>query len=333
VGDRIAVLQAGLGALGRKLTPYLLERPRLEIVGAVDPDPELAGRDLGEVAGLERKLGIGISADLDGVPAAEAAVVTTVSDLAASLPLMRALIARGVNLVSSCEELSYPWQTNPELNAEIDAMAKAAGVSVLGTGVNPGFLMDTLPVALTALSRDVRKITVLRYQDARHRRLPFQRKIGAGNTLEEFAEKKRSGVLRHVGLTESMHLIAGRMGWRLDRTEDVIEPVIAAREVSSREITVKPGMAAGVFQLGLGYVGGEEKIRLEFRACLGEEEVQDTVILEGTPPLRFTAPEGVNGDIATCAILTNSIPVVLAAPPGLRTMADLPLVSWFAGSA
>jgi len=192
--------------------------------------------------------------------------------------------------------------------------------------------MDTLPVALTAISREVRKLTVLRYQDARPRRLPFQKKIGAGTTPEEFEEKKRSGVLRHVGLTESMHLIAGRMGWRLDRTEDVIEPVIAAREVSSQEIAVKPGMAAGVFQIGRGYVGGEEKIRLEFRACLGEEEVQDTIILEGTPPLRFTAPEGVNGDVATCAILTNSIPVVVAAPPGLRTMADLPLVSWFAGS-
>ena len=332
MGNRIAVLQAGLGALGRGLTAYLLERPSLEIVGAVDPDPGLVGRDLGEVGGLDRKLGIEVSADLDGAPAAEAAVVTTVSSLSAGLPLMRALVERGANIVSSCEELSYPWQTNPELSAEIDEMAKAAGVSVLGTGVNPGFLMDTLPVALTAVSRDVRKLTVLRYQDARPRRLPFQKKIGAGTTPEEFEEKKRSGVLRHVGLTESMHLIAARMGWRLDRTEDVIEPVIAEQEVSSQEITVKPGMAAGVFQIGRGYVGGEEKIRLEFRACLGEAEVQDTIILEGTPPLLFTAPEGVNGDVATCAILTNSIPVVVAAPPGLRTMADLPLVSWFAGS-
>ncbi|UCC67350.1 MAG: dihydrodipicolinate reductase [Armatimonadota bacterium] len=330
--DKMRVVQIGLGALGRMLTSYLLDRPQIEIVGAADLDPSLAGRDLGEVSGLGRKLGLAVCDDLrkpfaDGP--VDVAVLTTVSHLPAANPQIEALIACSTNVISSCEELSYPRLTAPETSAEIDRLARDAGVSVLGTGVNPGFLMDILPTALTAVCREVRKITVLRCQDARPRRLPFQQKIGAGLNLQQFEKKKADGSLRHVGLTESMHLIGSRLGWKLDHTEDIIEPVIAEREVSSDYITVKPGQAAGVYQLGLGYAGDEEKIRLEFRASLGEPDRQDTVIVEGVPDLKFTVPGGINGDVATCSILTNAVPTVIAAPPGLRTMADIPPLSWF----
>jgi len=328
----IKVVQVGLGALGRRLTPFLLERTGLQVVGAVDVDPRVVGRDLGEIAKLPGRVGIEVAASIDDAlseTAADAAVLTTVSTLAQVRPQLDELVRRKLNVISSCEELCFPWQTAPQPSAEIDRGAKAAGVSVLGTGVNPGFLMDILPISLTAISRAVRKITVLRYQDARFRRLPFQQKIGAGLTLDQFEEKKAAGTLRHIGLTESMRMIASRIGWQLDRTEDVITPVIADREVSSEYITVKPGMARGVQQIGSGYVGGDERIRLEFRAALGEQDVQDTVIVEGEPDMRFTIPGGVNGDVATCAILTNAIPVAVEAAPGLRTMADIPPVSWF----
>ena len=332
--SELRIAQVGLGALGRRLTPFLLERPRLQLVAAVDVDPRVVGRDLGEVAGLGRSLGIEVQGDPARAFAGQsidAAVVTTVSHLADAEPQIAELLRHRVNIVSSCEELSYPWETAPEISARIDRLAKDAGVSVLGTGVNPGFLMDLLPIALTAIVREVKKVTVLRYQDARPRRLPFQQKIGAGLTREQFEQKKAAGTLRHVGLTESMQMIASRFGWRLERTEDAISPVLAEAEVSSAEITVKPGMVRGVQQIGSGFVGGEERIRLEFRACLGEDDVQDTVIIDGDPSLRFTIPGGVNGDVATCAILTNAIPVVVNAPPGLRTMADVPVVSWFGG--
>ena len=263
---------------------------------------------------------------------------------------------------SSCEELAFPWPAAPDWSAEVDRLAKEAGVSVLGAGVNPGFLMDLLPAALTAICRRVDKITVLRHQDASVRRLPFQQKIGAGLTVREFQAKLASGSLRHVGLTESMHLIAWRLGWRLDRTEDTLEPILSEQEAQGAGCTaavdllrfrhqgcrrkdqeaIRIGVpavpqsairnpnseipiVAGVHQTGRGYVGGEERIVLDFRAGLGEP-VEDSVIIEGEPPLRFTFPGGVNGDVATCAILTNAIPSVLAAPPGLRTMAHVPPV-------
>jgi 4-hydroxy-tetrahydrodipicolinate reductase len=326
-------MQVGLGALGRRLTPYLLGRSRLRAVGAVDTDPSIIGRDLGEVAEIGRALGIvvsgGIRAALERAHAA-VAVHTTVSSLAVAKEQIEALLHHGLSIVSSCEELSFPWQSAPEIAADIDRHAKAAGRAVLATGVNPGFLMDYLPLVLTGICREVRKITVLRYQDARVRRLPFQQKIGAGLTLEQFAGKKADGSLRHVGLTESMQMIASRLGWKLDRTEDRIEPVIGAVE-AQHGAPVQTPLVAGICQLGLGYVDGEERIRLEFRAAIGEKDVQDTVIIDGEPPLRFTATGGVNGDIATCAILTNAIRTVAEAPPGLWTMADLPPTTWFAG--
>jgi hypothetical protein len=334
VSATIGVVQVGLGALGRRLTPYLVERRNLRIVAAVDTDAALLGRDLGDISGLGRSLGIEVADRLDPATCAtqpQVAVHTTVSSLAEATAQIASLLDQGIHVVSSCEELSFPWQAAPDLAGEIDRQARAVGLAVLGTGVNPGFLMDFLPTALTAICRDVCKVTVLRYQDARFRRLPFQQKIGAGLTPEEFDRKKADGSLRHVGLTESMHLIADRLGWRLDRTEDIIEPVIADARIASEHLTVEPGRAAGVYQRGLAYQDGEEKIQLEFRACLGEAEVQDTVIIDGTPSLRFTIPDGVNGDVATCAILTNAIPSVLTAPPGLRTMADVPAVSWFSG--
>ncbi len=256
---------------------------------------------------------------------------TTVSSLESAAPQIGDLLARGLNVISSCEELIYPWKAAPEISAELDARARAAGLSVLGTGVNPGYLMDFLPTALTAVCREVRKVTVLRYQDARFRRLPFQQKIGAGLTPEEFARKRKEGALGHVGLTESIHLIAARLGWSVDTVEESVEPLLAQRQVSSDQIRVRPGEVAGLRQLGIGRVDGEERIRLEFRASLGEEDVQDTVLIDGIPSLRFTIPAGIHGDLATCALLTNAVPVVVAAAPGLRTMADMPPVSWFSG--
>ena len=182
------------------MTHYLIERPNLKLVGAADVNPEIAGWDLADVAGLPEVLGVLVVPEIPFLPlgAIDVAVQTTGSHLASVKPQLEALFALGANVVSSCEELTYPWRLAPELSAEIDGLAKAAGVTVLGTGVNPGYLMDTLPLMLTAICREVKKVTVLRYQDATHRRLPFQRKIGAGFTQEQFdtaARPAASGTL------------------------------------------------------------------------------------------------------------------------------------------
>lgn len=317
----IRIVQIGMGPLGRRITQYILERPNLVLAAAVDLDPALQGRDPGELAGTA-PAGIRIVPSLDealGSGKVDIAVLTTVSDMERITPQIEAIVAKGIPVVSTCEELTYPWDTRPDLAERIDRAAKAGGAAVLSTGVNPGFMMDTLPIALTAVCRRVDTVKVTRIQDASKRRLPFQQKIGAGLTLEEFEAKRKTGTLRHVGLTESIQMIASRLGWKLDRTEETLAPVTAERTIATDALTVKPGMAAGVRQIGRGFVNGTERITLVFQAA---------VEIQGDPAIRSTIPGGVNGDTATCAIVLNAIPQVLTAAPGLHTMADIPLVSY-----
>ncbi|MBE7559402.1 dihydrodipicolinate reductase [bacterium] len=328
------VVICGLGPLGLLTVPFILERASLELVGAVDIDPQLAGRDVGELAGLGRVLGVKVRPDLEKTlrdTEAHVCILTTVSDLARLKPQLETAIRAGAYVVSTCEELSYPWTTAPDFCHQIDQLARENGVAVLGTGVNPGFLMDFLPQALTAVCRKVERVIVQRVQDASKRRIPFQKKIGAGLSLEEFAQKIKDGTLRHVGLTESLHMIASQFGWKLERTQDVIEPVVASERWVGETMTVQPGMALGVLQTGRGFRDGQEVITLVFRASVGEPDSYDRVLIEGEPRIDSTIKGGVHGDTATCAITVNAIRSIMKAAPGLHTMVDVPSVAWFEG--
>jgi 4-hydroxy-tetrahydrodipicolinate reductase len=189
--------------------------------------------------------------------------------------------------------------------------------------------MDFLPLVMTSICRDVKKVTVERIQDAQYRRLPFQEKIGAGLSVQEFERRVREGSLKHVGLTESMHLLAARLGWALDRTEDVVDPVLADKPVVTENRTIEPGKALGVNQIGRGYLDSDEVITLVFRASIGEPEPRDRIVIHGNPDIDMVINKGVNGDTATCAIIVNAIPVVIRSQPGLRTMADISPISFF----
>ena len=327
---KIRVIQYGLGPIGLKVTKYISERQSIEIVGAVDIDKEKVGKDLGVLAGLNKNLNVIISDDAKKVfqnTKADAVILTTTSSLEKIKPQVLEILSYGLNIISTCEELMYPWLTNSSIANEINETAVKNNASVLATGVNPGFLMDFLPMSLTALCKDVKKVTVERIQNAQYRRIPFQKKIGAGLTPNQFQKKKEEGTLRHVGLTESVNLIASRLGWKLDSTEDIIEPVIAENNITAGELKIEKGNALGVKQIGKGMKNGEEVISLIFVAAVGQPEPRDRVIIDGDPKIDTTIKDGINGDIATCAITVNSIPTVVNAKPGLRTMADIEPVS------
>jgi hypothetical protein len=329
MNKRIKVIQFGVGPIGLKTVQYLSDKTGFDIVGAIDADPSKIGADLGTLAGLPSPLGVAVSGNTAEVLKkvdADVVVLTTTSSLERIQPQVMEIVASGKNVVSTCEELTYPWITQPEIAGEIDDAARRHKVSVLSTGVNPGFLMDFLPLIVTGVCRQVRRITVERIQDAQFRRLPFQRKIGAGLTLRQFQEKVDQGVLRHVGLVESMHLLASGLGWKLEKTEDLLTPVIATYRVKTPEFTIEPGRAVGVQQVGCGYLNGEEVITLVFRAVVGEPNPHDRIVIEGTPDIELTVKDGINGDIATCAIVVNAIPAVMKAQPGLRTMVDVGLI-------
>lgn len=331
----IRVMFMGLGPIGCAVVKQVAARKGFRIVAAVDVDPAKIGRDLGDVAGVGRKLRIKVTSDVAAtIKSAKPDVVAhcTVSSIKAAVPQFKALLAARVPVVSSTEELSYPWRANRASAKKIDAMAKKAKVAVLGTGINPGFAMDALPIVLSGICEDVRKVQVDRVQDARIRRLPFQKKIGATLTPEEFDALVKTKAVRHVGLTESVSMLADALGFKVDRITDLIQPKIATETVKSEFLTVAPGQVCGIVQDGIGYRKGEPVITLHMEAYLGAPETYDEVRIEGSPNLRVRAIGGYHGDIATASIVVNSLPKVIDASPGLHTMRTLPIPSFFRGA-
>ena len=334
VMPNIKVMHFGLGPIGAAIVKQVAARPGFKIVGAIDIDPAKAGRDLGDVVGHPKRLGVKVSADAArALKAAKPDVVVhcTSSSLKTVLPQIETILKSRTPIVSTTEELSYPGHTHIRHARQIDAWAKKAKVGVVATGVNPGFAMDALPIMLTAVCERVDRVVVNRVQDARMRRLPFQQKIGAGLTTEQFQKKVDDGSVRHVGLTESIAMIADAIGWSLDRISDDIQPRIAAVTVSSEFLAVDPGYVCGIVQDGVGYRKGDPVIRLHMEAYLGAPESYDSVDIEGSPRLSFKAPGGIHGDVATVSIVVNTIAKVIHAAPGLHTMRDLPLPSFFSG--
>lgn len=327
----INTVQLGLGPLGQKMVRYAVERDCFNIVGAVDPDPDKAGKELGELCAIE-PLGITVSANLDDAikgKSADVALVATVSSIVSLESQVVELAKAKLHIVSTCEELFFPWNTHPQVAERIDQVCRENAVVCLGTGVNPGYLMDFLPTILTGPCQKVEKVKVWRVQDASVRRIPFQKKIGVGLMLEEFEAKKRNGTLRHVGLPESVDFIADRLGWKLDRSVETLESVVADKDIDTGYKPVCKGMARGAEQVGRGFVGDREVITLTFRAAVGEPESYDQVQIDGEPTIQSKIAGGINGDIATCAITLNAARSVLAANPGLRTMGDIPPIAFF----
>jgi hypothetical protein len=319
----VNIVQVGLGPLGVRAVEEFLERGMGRIVAVVDPAH--AGRKLSEcISAPAPELVIsGSLSEVQDWSAIAVAVVTTCSALPDCFETFQELLQRRVHVVSSCEELSFPWPTYPIESQALGELAIKAGRSILGTGVNPGFLLDTFPVVLSGVCREVRGVVAGRVQDATTRRIPFQQKIGAALDLEAFEAKRQAGTLRHVGLPESLHLVAHSLGFVLERWEETHEPVVAERPLSCALGEIPVGHAAGVRQVARGWSDGAEVVRLEFQAAIGQPEPRDWVTLDSDPPIHCVIEGGVHGDLATSSILLNSIAALRESSPGLKTMVDV----------
>jgi len=328
----VRVVLYGVGMIGSLAAKFLLEKKGVEIVGAVDVAKDKVGKDLGDIIGVNKRLGIAISSDADAVLSRakpDIVVHTTSSFVEKVFPQIEQIVRNGVNVVSTCEELSYPYLSSPKLARELDEIAKKHHVTILGTGINPGFLMDTLVIALTAPCEKIEQIKVVRVMNAATRRVPFQKKIGAGLTVAEFEDKMRNKIISgHVGLEQSIAMICNALAWKLERIQiDPAKPVVAQKSVRSEAISVKAGQIAGLRQCGFGIRSKKKAISLEFEAYIGAEEEYDAVTIEGVPPIREKISPCVHGDIGTIAMICNAIPKVINADPGLLTMKDLPIPS------
>lgn len=326
---KIQVILYGLGPIGAACARVFAMRPETyEFVGAVDLDPNKVGKDVAEVIGLPEKTGIKSSDKPRRVLAKDAQLVVhaTGSYVKQVKPQLVQIIKAGKNIVSTCEELSNPWAQNAADADELNRLAKEYRVTVVGTGINPGYAMDTLPVALTAVCQRVDRVRVKRVVDASKRRMQLQKKIGAGMTVEAFKDAAAKKEIRHVGLAESVSLVARGMGWQLDEITETLEPIVAQRRVITDYVTVEPGFATGVRQFGRGVLRGKDKIVLELEMAVDAEEAYDEAWIEGTPDVHSIV-KGIHGDLSTAAVVANTARRVLEAKPGLLTMVDLPVVS------
>jgi 2,4-diaminopentanoate dehydrogenase len=325
---KIRVVQFGVGPIGASIVRLMRQKSGIEIVGAIDRDPAKAGKDLGEVVGADdAPWGIGVVANSGEIleKPVDVVVHSTSSYLKSVMDQLLECIAAGCCIVSTCEELAYPFRKSPDLAAKLDAASKDEGVALVGTGVNPGFVLDKLVLTLSAVSQSVDSARAIRVVDASKRRLPLQKKIGAGMTPEEFRAQVDAGVIKHHGLPESVAMVADGLGFEIDDITEAIEPVIAQENIRTEFLEVTAGQVAGVHQIARGTSNGEEKIFLELQMYVGAKNPADTIELKGRPNLSLVIPGGTHGDVATAAIAVNAIPAIVAAPAGLRTSRDLPL--------
>lgn len=325
---KLRVVQVGLGPVGVAIARLAAERDGLDLVGAADPRADLVGRDLADLLGTGRS-GVRIVGDAEALVRAlrpELVLHATGSRLAGVARELRALIPHRLAIVSTCEELAYPFYRHPDIAIELDRLASEAGSILLGTGVNPGFVMDKLAATLLGACRTVRSVRISRIVDASTRREPLQRKIGAGITREEFETRRREERIGHVGLAESAHMIGDVIGVPGDRTlRETIGPRIAARRVETAHLIVESGRVSGIEQSAEIESGGIVRVRLDLRMEVGADDPRDAILIDGSPPVSLSIPGGLHGDEATAAIVVNCAGFAARLEPGLRTMLEVPI--------
>jgi 4-hydroxy-tetrahydrodipicolinate reductase len=327
-GAKIRIAQFGLGPIGLETLKLAATKPWAEIVGGVDIDPAKIGKDLGALTrarALRGRLVWGSLEELLAHARPQLIFHTSVSKFRDAFVQLEPIARRGISVVSSCEELLFPALCEPELAAKLDRVCKKAGARVVGTGVNPGFVMDLLPVFLTGVSREVRAIHVQRVVNASTRRVPLQKKIGSGLSPVEFRRRFKQGKAGHAGLKESLALLAHCLGWTAKNIVETGDAVVSDHRIRTQFLEVKKGQTCGLHQYAQATVNGKVRLTLDLKMYLDAPNPHDAVQVEGDPPLDVVINGGVAGDQATVAALVNTAYRLLNAPAGLLLMTDLPV--------
>lgn len=341
IGEPIRVLVVGTGQMGSGIARLVLEKPGLALVGARARRRSRAGLDLGRAIGLGRDLGVAIGVDLREVIVAtrpKVAIQATCSRLADARGEIETLIEHRVPVISIAEEMAYPAASDPVLGAELHRLALAAGVAVVGTGINPGFVLDLLIIALSGVCAEIESISARRVNDL----TPYGPSVlaaqGVGLSPEAFAAGVEDGrIVGHIGFPASIRMIADRLGWNIERIEETRSPIISEVARRTAFVDVAPGQVAGCLHTAVAYRAGVPVIRLvhpqQVQPQLVGVETGDSIEIKGRPDVRLAGSPEIPGGEATAALAVNMIPRVLSAPPGLHTMADLPVPAAMLGDA
>lgn len=324
---KIKLAQFGLGPIGIETLKLAATKPWAQIVGGIDIDPAKIGKSLTEITGikgLEKCRVYSSFAELAKKIKPHVVLHTSVSRTKQAFPQLEPIVKAGVSVVSSCEELLFPQLKEPALAKKLDALCRKHGARVLGTGVNPGYVMDTLAIFLTGVCRNVERIEIERVVNASLRRMQLQKKIGSGLPPDEFRKFFRENKMGHVGLVESLALVAHCLNWKIGAIKETCEPMIAPHDIKTEFLEVKKGLTCGIHHRAEASAG-KNKLVLDLKMYLGAENPRDAVKVFGDPAIDAVLQGGVHGDRATVAALVNAVPNILRAKPGLLLMTDLPV--------
>ncbi len=328
----IRTIHAGLGPIGLQIVRASVDEQTSQPVAAVDINPELVGKRLGEVTDRQQLNAVAVEADLESTlrrvkaaGGAEVLVLATGSKIPSIANQIMTAIEHGLNVVSTSEELNWPWLRHPELAEDIAKAARQYGVTVVGTGINPGFLLDLLPLLLCRPCQGIEKVTARRIVNVSLRRRQLQKKIGSGLTPEEYRALAAEGKVGHVGLGESAAMLAAGLGWEFDSVDESIEPVIAKEKTGTEYFDIEPGQVMGSHQVAQIASRNGKVVELICRMTHGEPDPRDEVVIEGEPPVKMRIDHGIFGDTATAGCTVNIVRRVVAAGPGLLTVKDLPV--------
>ena len=326
------IAQFGLGPIGIETLKLTATKPWAQIIGGIDIDPAKIGKSLAELTGISALANARVYRSLDDLLTAagkpDVIFHTSVSKIKAACDQIEPMARHGISVVSSCEELLFPSLRDPLVAAQLDATCKQFGARVLGTGVNPGFVMDVLPVCLTGVCRSVKAVHVQRVVNAATRRGPLQKKIGSGLPPAEFEKLFAEGKAGHAGLKESAALIAHCLGWKISKLTETCKAMVAHHDITTPHVAVKAGQTCGLHQRGEVTVDGEIKITLDLKMYLEAPNPHDSCQIDGEPALQMTIATGVAGDSATVSSVVNAAPRILKAPPGLLLMTDIAVPSF-----
>ncbi len=337
--ENIKAIIWGFGAMGQGIAEMLLDKTGVEIVGVCDLNPDIIGKGVSEVL-KKGNNNVKISKDIDNVLENDAEVLFLATDsyVSKSYSKIVKVLESGINVISTAEEMAYPYACEPELSKKMNDVAKKNNVSLLGTGINPGFVMDVLAISLTGAMTDVKGIEVRRVNSLS----PFGKTVmeeqGVGISIDEFNERSQKNELAgHVGFKESVYMIADALGLELEKFDQQMKPIVTKVNRKSKYGKADKGTLAGIDMTAQGTIKGKDYIKMSHPQQIEPEDeginTGDYIILHGSPDIKMSITPEIEGGLGTIAMCVNMMPHIINADPGLKTMLDLPIPRAIMGDA
>jgi hypothetical protein len=335
----IKIVVLGTGQMGTGIIRLLQQKLGLQLVGVYARRAQRASLDVGDVLGQQQAIGLQVSGDLPTLlqqTQPHVAIQATCSRVAHAMAEITTLLRHGVNVISIAEEMAYPAYAAPQDARAIHTLALANGVTVVGTGINPGFVLDLLIIALTAVCWQVESITATRVNDLSPYGPAVLSSQGVGLTPQAFEQGVIAGtVVGHIGFPESISMIANALGWHIDRITQHREAIVSTVRRETPFVTIEAGQTAGCQHTAIAYMNETPVIRLihpqQVHPQLAHIETGDHIDIHGEPDVHLSISPEIPGGMGTAALAVNMIPQTINAAPGLQSMRDLPVPAAFMG--